>query len=278
LQHDVIAPLETERPIDIVLHLASPASPKDYLNYPIETLRVGAWGTYHLLDLARKKSATFLLASTSEVYGDPEVHPQQESYWGKVNPVGPRSVYDESKRYAESLTMAYHRHHKLDVRIARIFNTYGPRMRLDDGRVLPNFMMQALQNEALTVFGDGTQTRSLCHVDDLVEGLWRLLTIPYAHRNGNPCDEPLIVNLGNPDEISILDLAGEIIEITHSKSTIAYEPLPQDDPTKRQPDIGRAREVLHWAPMVSRQHGLKRVAPYFEALAHRQDTSKVLSK
>jgi dTDP-glucose 4,6-dehydratase len=263
IQHDLTKPIEIEGAVDVILHFASPASPKDYEKHPIHTLKVGALGTYHILGLARAKKATVLLASSSEVYGDPDVNPQPESYWGRVNPVGPRSVYDEAKRYAEAITMAYHHVHGIEVRIARIFNTYGPRMRLSDGRALPNFITQALAGEPLTVYGDGSQTRSFCYVSDLVEGLFRLLTC-------QP-DEPvkhLIMNMGNPDEVSILQLAREILEVTGSKSAIRYEPLPQDDPQVRRPDITRARRLLNWEPRVSRLEGLKRTVPYFQASLH----------
>ena len=238
-----------------VWHLASPASPVDYLARPIETLQVGSLGTSQALEWARAAGGRFLLASTSEVYGDPQVSPQPESYWGNVNPVGPRSVYDEAKRYAEALTMAYFRAHDLPVRIARIFNTYGERMRHDDGRALPNFMMQALQDKPLTVYGDGSQTRSFCYVSDLIEGLVRLME--------SEISDP--VNIGNPDEIPVSKLAGEIIELTGSSSAIVYEPLPQDDPLRRRPDITRAKELLGWTPQISRRSGLKRVVEYFRA-------------
>ncbi len=255
LQHDVTKPIEIEGSLNYVLDFASPASPKDYLMHPIHTLKVGALGTYHALGLAKAKRARFLLASSSEVYGDPEVNPQPESYWGHVNPVGPRSVYDEAKRYAEAITTAYHHVHHLEVRIARIFNTYGPRMRLDDGRALPNFMAQALRDEPLTIYGDGSQTRSFCYVSDMVEGLYRLLL---SGENGP-------VNLGNPDEVTILQLAREIIEVTGSRSKIVYQPLPEDDPKVRRPDITKAKSRLDWEPGVSRLEGLKRTLPYFQA-------------
>ncbi len=261
LQADVTQPIFIQGPVDYVLHFASPASPEDYLRFPLQTLAVGSAGTHNLLELARAKDATFLLASTSEVYGDPEIHPQPESYWGRVNSVGPRSVYDEAKRFSEALTMAYFRAHRVRVRLARIFNTYGPRMRVDDGRVLPNFMSQALRGEPLTIYGDGLQTRSLCYVSDLVEGIFRLLTIQL--------DEPLIVNLGNPDEVTMRDLACEILEVTASKSQIVYRPLPQDDPRVRKPDIRMAKEALGWSPTVSRREGLRRVLPHFQnAIRH----------
>lgn len=241
--------------IDYVLHLASPASPKDYARHPIHTLKLGGLGTYYALGLAKSHGSVFLLASTSEVYGDPEVSPQPETYWGHVNPVGPRSVYDEAKRFAEAITMAYHREHGVDVRIARIFNTYGERMRVDDGRALPNFMMQALENRPLTIYGDGRQTRSLCYVNDLVDGLYRLLMSA----------ETGPINLGNPQEVTILELAQEIIEITGSRSTITFEPRPPDDPMRRCPDISRAIAALGWKPKVSRRAGLERVTGYFKA-------------
>ena len=251
--HDISQPLEIEGPVDRVLHFASPASPADYLRFPIQTLKVGSLGTHNALGLARAKNARFLLASTSEIYGDPLVHPQREDYWGNVNPVGVRGCYDESKRFAEAITMAYHRAHGLQTRIVRIFNTYGPRMRLDDGRVLPNFIGQALRGEALTIYGDGSQTRSFCHVDDLVEGIVRLLE----------SDETEPVNLGNPDEVTILEFAREILSLTGSRSEMEFRPLPQDDPRVRQPDITRARERLGWEPRIGREEGLRRTIEYF---------------
>lgn len=241
--------------VDYVLHLASPASPKDYARYPIETSKAGALGTYRALDVARANGSVFLLASTSEVYGDPTVTPQPETYWGNVNSVGPRSVYDEAKRFAEAITIAYHREHGLEVRIARIFNTYGERMRINDGRVLPNFAMQALENRPLTVYGDGRQTRSLCYVSDMVEGLYRLLL----------SNETGPVNLGNPEEVSMLELARELIEHSGSKSSIILEPLPVDDPKRRRPDISKAKATLGWFPKVTRAEGIKRVLPYFRS-------------
>ena len=256
LRHDISQPLEIAGPVDNVLHFASPASPVDYLNFPIQTLKVGSLGTHNTLGLAKAKNARFLLASTSEVYGDPERHPQREDYWGNVNRVGLRGCYDEAKRFSEAITMAYHRAHGVDTRIVRIFNTYGPRMRLDDGRVLPNFMGQALRGEPLTVYGDGSQTRSFCYVDDLVEGIERLLFADFH--------EP--VNLGNPDEVTILEFAREILELTGGKSRIEYRPLPQDDPRLRKPDIGRARQLLGWEPRVGRHEGLKRTLAYFQAI------------
>ena len=240
--------------LDYILHFASPASPIDYLKMPIQTLKVGSLGTHNCLGLARAKNARILVASTSEVYGDPDVHPQPESYWGNVNPIGPRGVYDEAKRFQEAMTMAYHTFHNLETRIIRIFNTYGPRMRLDDGRALPAFLGQALRGEDLTVFGDGSQTRSFCYVDDLVEGIYRLLLSDYA--------QP--VNIGNPDEISIKDFAEEIIKLTGTDQKIVYKPLPKDDPMQRKPDITRAREILGWEPTVSRSEGLKITYEYFK--------------
>ncbi len=240
--------------LDYILHFASPASPIDYLKMPIQTLKVGSLGTHNCLGLARAKNARILVASTSEVYGDPNVHPQPESYWGNVNPIGPRGVYDEAKRFQEAMTMAYHTFHDLETRIIRIFNTYGPRMRLDDGRALPAFLGQALRGEDLTVFGDGSQTRSFCYVDDLVEGIYRLLLSDYS--------QP--VNIGNPDEISIKDFAEEIIKLTGTDQKIIYKPLPKDDPMQRKPDITRAREILGWEPTVSRSEGLKITYEYFK--------------
>jgi dTDP-glucose 4,6-dehydratase len=254
VRHDMSHPLEIDGPLDNVLHFASPASPVDYLEYPIQTLKVGSLGTHNTLGLAKLKGARYLLASTSEVYGDPEMHPQREDYWGHVNPIGVRGVYDESKRFAEAMVMAYHRAHGVDTRIMRIFNTYGGRMRLDDGRVLPNFMGQALRGEPLTVYGDGSQTRSFCYVDDLVEGAERLLGVDFH--------EP--VNVGNPSEVTILEFAREILELSGSHSPIEYRPLPQDDPRVRRPDIGRARQLLGWEPRVDRRDGLRRTLAYFQ--------------
>jgi dTDP-glucose 4,6-dehydratase len=253
IRHDISHPLEIDGPVDNVLHFASPASPVDYLRHPIPTLKVGSLGTHNTLGLAKLKQARFLLASTSEVYGDPEQHPQREDYWGHVNPIGVRGVYDEAKRFAEAMTMAYHRYHHVDTHIVRIFNTYGTRMRLDDGRVLPNLMGQALRGEPLTVFGDGSQTRSFCYVSDLVEGIYRLLFTDFH--------EP--VNLGNPNEVSILDFAREILALTGSRSTLVYKPLPQDDPKVRRPDIGRARRLLGWEPKIDRHQGLAVTLEYF---------------
>ena len=243
-------------PLDYILHFASPASPIDYLKIPIQTLKVSSLGIHNLLGLARSKKARILVASTSEVYGDPLVHPQTESYYGNVNPIGPRGVYDEAKRFQEAMTMAYHNFHGLETRIVRIFNTYGPRMRLNDGRVLPAFMGQALRGEDLTVFGDGSQTRSFCYVDDLVEGIYRLLLSDY----------PLPVNIGNPDEITILQFAEEIVKLTGTSQKIVYQPLPQDDPKQRQPDISTARSVLKWEPKVSRAAGIKITYDYFKTI------------
>lgn len=254
--HDVTHFLELEGPVDGVLHFASPASPVDYLEFPIQTLKVGSLGTHKALGLSKAKGARFLLASTSEVYGDPQVHPQPESYWGHVNPVGPRGVYDEAKRFAEALTMAYHRYHKLDTRIVRIFNTYGPRMRPNDGRVVSNFIVQALHGEPLTVYGDGSQTRSFCFVDDLIEGIVRLF------ERGGP--EP--TNLGNPHEFTVRELAGLVLQLTGSRSSVVERPLPTDDPKVRQPDISRARATLGWEPQVSLEEGLRRTIASFRDL------------
>ena len=248
INHDLTEPLFLEEPVDVVFHLASPASPIDYNRLPLHTLKVGSYGTHHMLGLAKFKRARFLLASTSEVYGDPQVHPQPETYWGHVNSVGPRGVYDEAKRYAEALTMAYHRQQGVDTCIARIFNTYGPRMRRHDGRAIPTFLGQALEAKPLTVFGDGSQTRSFCYVDDLVRGLSLLAE----------SEEHLPVNIGNPHEMTLLDLAETVIRVTGSKSEILFEALPIDDPQVRQPDITRARQVLHWQPEVDLGEGLRR--------------------
>jgi dTDP-glucose 4,6-dehydratase len=256
LEHDVTRPFEIDEPIDCVLHFASPASPIDYLELPIQTLKVGSLGTHNALGLAKAKRARYLLASTSEVYGDPLVHPQPESYWGNVNPVGPRGVYDEAKRFAEAMSIAYQRYHGLEVRIVRIFNTYGPRMRPRDGRVVPAFIQQALRGEPLTVFGDGSQTRSFCYVSDLVEGIWRLLRSDVA--------EP--VNIGNPHEMTILQFAQAILELTGSRSRIDFHPLPIDDPKTRQPDISLARARLGWEPVVSLAGGLEATVDYFRSL------------
>jgi dTDP-glucose 4,6-dehydratase len=252
--HDITKFVHVPGNIDYILHFASPASPIDYLKMPIQTLKVGALGTHNLLGLAKAKGARILVASTSEVYGDPLVHPQQEEYWGNVNPIGPRGVYDEAKRFMESITMAYHNFHGVQTRIIRIFNTYGPRMRLDDGRALPTFMSQALAGEPITVFGDGSQTRSFCYVSDLVEGIYRLLLSEYH----------LPVNIGNPAEITLQQFAEEVQALTGTSSAISYEPLPQDDPKQRQPDITKAREILGWEPKVERGEGLKRTLAYFQ--------------
>ena len=253
MDHNVSRYIEVQQPLDFVLHFASPASPVDYLELPIPTLKVGSLGTHNALGLAKAKSAVFLLASTSEVYGDPLVRPQHEEYWGNVNPVGPRGVYDEAKRFAEAITMAYHRYHGLDTRIVRIFNTYGPRMRMQDGRVVPNFILQALKGEPLTVYGQGEQTRSFQYVDDLVAGIGRLLESA----------EHYPVNIGNPHEMTVLQFAKKILELTGSKSEIAYRPLPQDDPQVRQPDITRARTLLNWEPKVELDEGLIKTIDYF---------------
>jgi len=254
--HDVSKFIHVAGEIDFILHFASPASPIDYLKIPIQTLKVGSLGTHNMLGLARAKNARIMVASTSEVYGDPDVHPQNEDYWGNVNPIGPRGVYDEAKRFQEAMTMAYHTYHKLDTRIVRIFNTYGPRMRLNDGRALPAFIGQALRGEDLTVFGDGSQTRSFCFVDDLVEGIFRLLHSDYVYP----------VNIGNPQEITIKEFAEEIIRLTGNKAKITYNPLPQDDPKQRRPDISRAKSILDWEPKVSRADGLKVTYEYFKSL------------
>lgn len=256
IRHDVTTPVELDGAIDAVLHMASPASPKDYLEHPIETLDVGSAGTRNMLELSRAHQARFLVTSTSETYGDPAVHPQVETYWGNVNPVGPRSCYDESKRFAEALTMAYHRTYGLRTNIARIFNTYGPRMKLNDGRVVPAFLDQALRGEPITVFGDGSQTRSFCYVSDLVDGLYRLML----------SDERYPVNLGNPQEMTILEFAERILRLTGSKSGIIHEALPQDDPKQRQPDITKARRILGWEPRVALEDGLRQTIEYFQKL------------
>jgi len=254
--HDVSKFVHIPGELDYILHFASPASPIDYLKLPIQTLKVGSLGTHNLLGLAKSKKARFLIASTSEVYGDPLVHPQSEDYWGNVNPIGPRGVYDEAKRFQEAITMAYHTFHGLETRIIRIFNTYGPRMRLDDGRVLPAFIGQALRGEDLTAFGDGSQTRSFCYVSDLIEGIYRLLLSDYAYP----------VNIGNPSEITINQFAEEIIALTGAKTKIIYKALPKDDPKQRQPDISKARELLNWEPKVNRSEGLKLTLDYFKTV------------
>lgn len=258
IKHDVTNYIHVGGELDLILHFASPASPIDYLKMPIQTLKVGSLGTHKALGLAKAKNARLLLASTSEVYGDPKIHPQAEDYWGNVNPIGNRGVYDEAKRFAEALAMAYHRYHGVETRIARIFNTYGSRMRLHDGRALPTFMRQALSGKPLTVYGDGSQTRSFMYVDDLVEGVWRLSQSDYV--------EP--INIGNPEEITILEFAKEIIEITESDSDIVFEDLPKDDPQVRQPDISKANEVLNWEPKYNRKEGVKKTLDYFREKVH----------
>jgi dTDP-glucose 4,6-dehydratase len=258
--YDVTKFVHVPGKLDYILHFASPASPIDYLKIPIQTLKVGALGTHNLLGLAREKNSRILIASTSEVYGDPLVHPQSEEYYGNVNTISPRGVYDEAKRFQESITMAYHRFHGLQTRIARIFNTYGPRMRLNDGRVIPAFMGQALRGEDLTVFGDGRQTRSFCYVDDQIEGIYRLLLSDYSFP----------VNIGNPEEIAILEFAEEILQLTGTNQKIVYRPLPQDDPMQRQPDITKAREILGWEPRVGRSEGMSRTYAYFKSLSREE--------
>ncbi len=253
IKYDVTNYTHVSGRVDYILHFASPASPIDYLELPIQTLKVGSLGTHKTLGLAKEKKARFLLASTSEVYGDPTIHPQSEDYWGNVNPIGPRGVYDEAKRFAEAITMAYHRYHGVDTRIVRIFNTYGPRMRLNDGRALPAFVSQALKGKDVTVFGDGLQTRSFCYVDDLIDGIFKLL----MSNETNP------VNIGNPEEITIKQFAEEVIKITNSKSKIVYKELPEDDPKVRQPDITKAKTILGWQPKVSREEGLKKTIDFF---------------
>lgn len=260
--HDVTKFVHVPGKLDYILHFASPASPIDYLKIPIQTLKVGSLGTHNLLGLAKEKKARFLIASTSEIYGDPMVHPQNEEYWGNVNPIGPRGVYDEAKRFMEAITMAYHTYHGLDTRIVRIFNTYGPRMRLNDGRALPAFLSQAIKGEDITVFGDGSQTRSFCYVDDLIEGIYRLLLSDYKFP----------VNIGNPDEITIKEFAEEIIKLTGTNQKIIYKPLPRDDPKQRQPDISRARELLGWEPKVPRKEGLKITFEYFKGVLYGKKT------
>ncbi|MFN5361208.1 MAG: UDP-glucuronic acid decarboxylase family protein [Bacteroidota bacterium] len=262
--HDVSKFIHVSGPLDYILHFASPASPIDYLKIPIQTLKVGALGTHNCLGLAKEKKATILVASTSEVYGDPLVHPQNEDYWGNVNPVGPRGVYDEAKRFMESITRAYHTFHGVDIRIVRIFNTYGPRMRLNDGRALPAFIGQALRGENLTVFGDGSQTRSFCYVDDLIEGIYRLLKSNYT----------MPVNIGNPHEISLLEFAEEVLKLTGSKVKIEFRELPVDDPKQRRPDITRAKEILGWQPTVDRSKGLQITYDYFRSLPQEEWSKK----
>jgi len=262
--HDVSKFVHVPGDLDYILHFASPASPIDYLKMPIQTMKVGSLGTHNLLGLAKEKKARMLIASTSEVYGDPLVHPQTESYWGNVNPIGPRGVYDEAKRFQEAITMAYNTYHGVETRIIRIFNTYGPRMRVNDGRVLPAFFSQAIRGEGLTVFGDGSQTRSFCYVDDLVEGIVRLLNSDYAYP----------VNIGNPNEISIKDFAEEIIRLTGTSQKVIYKDLPLDDPKQRQPDISKAKELLNWEPKINRAEGLKRTYDYFKSLTKEELNEK----
>ncbi len=254
INHNVTEYIDLDGPVDYILHFASPASPIDYLEHPIPTLKVGSLGTHNALGLAKKKKSVFLIASTSEVYGDPLVHPQEEDYWGNVNPVGPRGVYDEAKRFAEAITMAYHRYHGIDAKIVRIFNTYGPRMRINDGRAIPNFLKQALTGEDLTAYGDGSQTRSFCYVSDLIEGIYRLLMSDL----NEPC------NIGNPIEMTIQQMAEKILQASGSKSKITYTPLPEDDPKVRQPNIGKARKHLGWEPQVKLDEGLKTTMDYFK--------------
>jgi len=256
IKHDITKYIEIEEDLDFIFHFASPASPVDYLRYPIKTLKVGALGTHNVLGLTKAKKARILLASTSEVYGDPEVHPQNEDYWGNVNPVGPRGVYDEAKRFAEAITMAYHRKHNIETRIARIFNTYGTRMRKDDGRVIPTFTYQALKGEDITVFGDGNQTRSFCHVSDMIEGIYRLMISDYI----------LPINLGNPDEMTILEFANYMKKITNSKSKIVFHPLPENDPKTRKPDISKAKKILEWEPKISFEEGIKEFIKWFKKI------------
>ncbi|MFV1950399.1 MAG: UDP-glucuronic acid decarboxylase family protein [Nitrospinota bacterium] len=253
IKHDVTNYIYIKGGLDYIIHFASPASPIDYLQYPIQTLKVGSLGTHKALGLAKEKKAIFFLASTSEIYGDPLIHPQKEDYWGNVNPIGIRGVYDEAKRFAEAMTMAYHRYHRINTRIVRIFNTYGPRMRINDGRAIPNFITQALKGEDITVYGDGSQTRSFCYVSDLVEGIYRLLV----------SDEDYPVNLGNPSEMTILRMAEKIVDLTKSKSKIVFKPLPEDDPKIRQPDISRAKDILRWQPEVTLDKGLEETIKYF---------------
>ncbi len=254
--HDVTKFVHIPGELDFILHFASPASPNDYLRMPIHTLKVGSLGTHNLLGLAKEKRSVFLIASTSEIYGDPLENPQAEEYWGNVNPIGPRGVYDEAKRFMEAMTMAYHRYHNIDIRIARIFNTFGPRMRLDDGRAIPNFMVQALKNEDITVYGDGNQFRSFCYIDDLVEGIFKLMLNNYIYP----------INLGYPEMITLNSIAEEIIKLCNSKSKIVYKPLPEDDPKIRKPDIAKAKQILNWEPKINRQEGLKRTLEYFRSI------------
>ena len=267
VEHNVTKYIDVKGRLDYILHFASPASPIDYLELPIQTLKVGSLGTHNALGLAKDKKAVFLLASTSEVYGDPLVHPQKEDYWGNVNPIGPRGVYDEAKRFAEAITMAYHYYHKVETRIVRIFNTYGPRMRISDGRAIPNFFCQAVTGEDLTVFGDGSQTRSFCYYTDLIEGIYRLL----MSKENQP------VNIGNPDEMSVLTIANKIVEITKSSSKIVFKPLPVDDPKIRQPDITKAKEIINWSPEVSLDQGLKNTFEYFKSKISSNNNDKKLA-
>lgn len=259
--HDITKFVHIPGKLDYILHFASPASPSDYLRMPIHTLKVGSLGTHNLLGLAREKRAVFLIASSSEIYGDPLVNPQSEDYWGNVNPIGPRGVYDEAKRFMEAMTMAYHNYHKLEIRIARIFNTFGPRMRIDDGRALPNFMVQALKNEDVTVYGDGTQYRSFCYIDDMVEGIYRLMLSGYNYP----------INLGYPDMITLNQFAEAIIKLCNSKSKIVYKPLPIDDPKVRKPNIAKARKILNWELKISLEEGLKRTLEYFKGVIYKEN-------
>jgi dTDP-glucose 4,6-dehydratase len=271
IKQDVTEYLHIAGDINAVVHFASPASPIDYLQLPIQTLKVGSLGTHKALGLAKEKRAKFLLASTSEVYGDPQIHPQPETYWGHVNPVGPRGVYDEAKRFAEAMTMAYHRYHNVDTRIVRIFNTYGPRMRPNDGRVVSNFIVQAIENKPLTLYGDGSQTRSFCYISDLVDGIFRLLTKEGIEAYGGESygednDIHIPVNIGNPGEFTVLELAQKVLELTSSKSNLEYNPLPVDDPKVRRPDISRAQRLLDWQPKVALEEGLLKTIEYFRSL------------
>lgn len=265
IKHDIVNPLNLHQDIDYVLNLASPASPIDYSAHPVETLNTGAIGTFNLLELARQKKARFLLASSSEIYGDPTQHPQTEEYWGNVNPIGPRSVYDEAKRFAEALTMAYHRKHGMDTKIARIFNTYGPRMRKGDGRAIPTFIDQAVNNQPITVFGDGSQTRSFCYYLDLISGIYQLMN--------SSLNEP--INLGNPEETTLLELARTIREIVGNDNPIVFRPLPQDDPKKRRPDITKARELLHWRPEISIEQGLRTTIEWFKGISYGSKENRI---
>tara|TARA_B100000959_G_scaffold25503_1_gene24608 strand:+ start:353 stop:1315 length:963 start_codon:yes stop_codon:yes gene_type:complete len=267
VEHNVTKYIDVKGRLDYILHFASPASPIDYLELPIQTLKVGSLGTHNALGLAKDKKAVFLLASTSEVYGDPLVHPQKEDYWGNVNPIGPRGVYDEAKRFAEAITMAYHYYHKVETRVVRIFNTYGSRMRINDGRAIPNFFCQAVRGEDLTVFGDGSQTRSFCYYTDLIDGIYRLL----MSKENQP------VNIGNPDEITLLSIAKKIVEITKSSSKITFKPLPVDDPKIRQPDITKAREIINWSPKIDLDQGLTNTFEYFKSKISTNNNDKKLA-